>query len=278
MIEFSVKQKEVNAPENTLERRELISELKNRISEKYRLESGYNGISIRDAYGDSIANTMDDMVEGPAKEIRDLWDKYKDGVLVDDPDYDDWGAWYDPDAKAVTINIEDCRKGGIIEPPYQAAFHEFGHNIDFKINEKINGDITKAYSETYRDGLLGKAAKMEAATFIEKYRLQTEQKQGRSVSAEEACGKISEELMEKIPLMERADLSDIFEGATDGKINLGVGHGKEYWEYHNNGVEIFAEIFSASICNKGSLNAIKEYFPETYKVFREIAGSSNEQA
>jgi len=276
MSELSGKPKEVNISEKAAERPAIMPELGKHIQEKYRPENEPEAVSIRDAYGDSIANTIDDIVEGPGKEIRDLWEKYKDGVLVDDPDYDGFEAYYNPDSEAVTVNIENCRSGGEIGTPYQVAFHEFGHNIDFKMNEKINGDNSMAYSESYKDGLLGKTAKDEAAAFIEKYRLQMEQGMGRSVSAEEACEKISEELWEKIPGIERYDLSDIFEGATNGKINLGAGHGMGYWEAHNNSTEIFAEIFSASVCNKGSLNAIKEYFPETYKVFKEIVRSANE--
>lgn len=278
MIKFSDKPKEVNALENSAERPKITPELGKQIFEKYKMENGQEVVSIRDAFGNSIAKTIDKKVEGSGKEIQDLWEKHKDGVLVNDPDYNGWEAWYDPEKKAVTINIKDCKSGSIYESPYQAAFHEFGHNIDFIINEKTNGDVLKAYSETYKDGLLGKTSKEEAAAFIEKNRLQMEQETGRPVSIEEACDKISEQLMNKIPLLERTDLSDIFEDATDGKINLGLGHGIEYWEMHNNGVEIFAEIFSASICNKGSLNAIKEYFPETYKVFQEIVRSANEQA
>jgi hypothetical protein len=235
-------------------------------------------VSIRDAYGDIIADTIDDIVEGPDKDIKDLWNKYKDEILIFDPTYDDCGAWYDLGTGAVTINIEHCRQGDTSDSPYEVAFHEFAHNIDHKINQTVNDDNDYHFSETFKDGLLGKTAKAEAAEFIENYRLEMEKNEGRKISYEEACDKISDELREKIPFMERANLSDIFEGATDGDVNLGMGHGKEYWKDHDNGIEIFAEMFSTSICNKGSLNTIKEYFPKTYEVFKEIVRSANEQA
>ncbi|GHU76361.1 hypothetical protein FACS189461_3840 [Spirochaetia bacterium] len=297
MPELFSRPKEVNNSENTLEYSPFTAELAKGTdiediysisdSEKpkwdnanYELnkEIKLECVSIRDAYGDTIANTIDDIVEGPDKEIQTLWKKYKEEVLVGEPDYDEYEAWYDPDAGTVTININDCRAGRNYEPPYQVAFHEFGHNIDHKINVKINGDSSALYSELYKDGLLGKTAKAEASEFIENYRLKMEETEGRSVSLDDACARISDELTENIPLTERGDLSDIFEGATDGKINLGVGHGKDYWKDHDNGTEIFAEIFSASICNKGSLTEIKEYFPETYKVFQEIVRSANGNA
>jgi hypothetical protein len=235
-------------------------------------------VSIRDAYGDTIADTINDIVEGPGKDIQVLWNNYKDDVLIFDPSYDGWGAWYDPEAGAVTINIETCREGDFISPPYEVAFHEFGHNIDHKINQAINGDDGYLFSETFNDGLLGKTAKEEAAAYIESCRLEMETKDGRPVSYNEACERLGEDLQDKLPWKERADLSDIFEGATNGDLNLGAGHGKEYWNYVDNGIEIFAEMFSASICNKGSLNTIKEYFPKTYEVFKEIVRTANEQA
>jgi hypothetical protein len=237
-----------------------------------------NPTSIRDAYGDIIADTIDDIVEGPDKDVQELWNNYKDEVLVSDPDYDDWGAWYDREIGAVTINIDDCRQGDTIKLPYGVAFHEFGHNIDHRINKTIDDNTDHLFSEVFKDGLLGKTAKTEAAEFIENYRLEMEQREGRKVSYEEVCDKIGSDLCEKYTLMERADLSDIFEGATDGDVSLGVGHSKEYWKVHDNGVEIFAEMFSASICNKGSLNTMKEYFPKTYEVFKEIVRSANEQS
>ena len=278
MHEIPGKPKEISGSENMKRLPEMTSELLARYVDSKKAEGDIGAASIRDGYGDSIANTIDDIIEGPDKEIQDLWRKYKDEVLIYNPFYDGWEAYYDPETKTVLININDCRSGSRFESPYQVAFHEFAHNIDFKLNEKINGNGSAAYSETYKDGLLGKTAKKEAADFIENYRAGMEKEKGSPVSINEACEKISEELSLKIPLMERADLSDIFEGATDGKINLGVGHGKDYWKTRDNGIEIFAEIFSASVCNRGSLNAIKEYFPETYKVFMDIVRSSNEQA
>ena len=276
MREISDKPKEVSDPENAGLPPEIASELLERYIEK-KAEGDAEAASIRDGYGDSIANTIDDIVEGPDKEIQDLWKKYKDEVLIHDPYYDGREAYYDPKTKTVLINIDACRSGKSFESPYQVAFHEFAHNIDYRINGKVNGDGSSAYSETYKNGLLGKTAKKEAADFIENYRAEMEKKKGSPVSVAEACKKISEELTEKIPLMERTDLSDIFEGATNGKINLGVGHGKDYWKTRDNGIEVFAELFSASVCNRGSLNAVREYFPETYKVFKDIVRTTNEQ-
>jgi hypothetical protein len=225
---------------------------------------------IRIAFGSEIADKLDGVIEGPSPEIKNLWNKYKEKIRINNPEYKGTQAWYSISDGGVTHDITASAKGNSFEPPYQVSFHEFGHNIDFQINEEYgNGNKEKAMSETYKDGLLGKTAKAEAETFINEYHQKC--KQGKFLwNIDDTCGRIKNDLSRDIPLMFRCDISDIFEGATGGKVSLGIGHGKEYWKGRDNGKEVFAEMFSASVCNSGSLNMIKQYFPETYKVFQEI--------
>ena len=74
-----------------------------------------------------------------------------------------------------------------------------------------------------------------------------------------------------------ADLSDILEGATGGKIQCGIGHGKTYWKDRTyNGLadglatEAFAEMIDSTFANPESLEMIKKYLPNSYSVFREM--------
>ena len=72
-------------------------------------------------------------------------------------------------------------------------------------------------------------------------------------------------------MRDRSDISDMFEGAGIGKAYpLGSGHGTNYWSGRDSGKEIFAEITSAEAAHPGSLMAIKEYFPKTYKVYQDM--------
>ena len=74
----------------------------------------------------------------------------------------------------------------------------------------------------------------------------------------------------------RADLSDMLEGATNGRVSCGYGHGKNYWK---NGIvdhlaaEAFAEMTAASIVNPESLALIQRYLPESYKIYCEMIDS-----
>lgn len=66
------------------------------------------------------------------------------------------------------------------------------------------------------------------------------------------------------------DISDIFEGATKGKVIGTGGHSKNYWTTRSVAVEAFAEMFSATTTNPQSLGNIKKYFPKSYDVFNEM--------
>jgi CTP-dependent riboflavin kinase len=75
----------------------------------------------------------------------------------------------------------------------------------------------------------------------------------------------------------KADLSDILEGATNGRISCGFGHGKSYWTDRTYGglkdglaTEAFAEMIDSSMACPESLEAIKKYLPKSYAVFEEM--------
>ena len=78
-------------------------------------------------------------------------------------------------------------------------------------------------------------------------------------------------IQEKYSMLDRSDISDMFEGAGIGvAFPLGSGHGLSYWSGRGNSKEIFAEITSAEAAHPGSLRAIKEYFPKTYQVYQDM--------
>ena len=71
-------------------------------------------------------------------------------------------------------------------------------------------------------------------------------------------------------MIARSDISDMFEPVMNLSYPFGVGHGKKYWKNRDNGKEGFAEMFSAEVNNPESLEQIKKFFPESYKIFREM--------
>ena len=82
------------------------------------------------------------------------------------------------------------------------------------------------------------------------------------------------ELKNEIRVYDKAyqDISDIFDGATLGKVRGFWGHGAKYFKRPGFlSMEAFAEMTSASLTtSSGSLDKIKEYFPRSYDVFLKI--------
>lgn len=210
--------------------------------------------------------------------------------------------------KGIEMNVTKDAKGSSWSKPYQTTFHEFGHNIDYLANvEYGNGYSFYPYSFTYQDNIFGKTLKQEinqrvddvAATikadfkahgadiewlhdkgYISDWNYDFYKQYGKWVggvpkySKSMAYNSIEKEIraMDKMIM---ADLSDIVEGATNGKIKAGFGHGASYWKKaeHKLSTEAFAEMFDSSIANTEQLEAIKEYFPKSYEIFQQILES-----
>lgn len=68
-------------------------------------------------------------------------------------------------------------------------------------------------------------------------------------------------------------LSDMYEAATGGSYDLGAGgHGKAYWKRSPElqGMEFFAEIYSAKATKSKQYEIMKKYFPKSVEIFEEV--------
>ena len=100
--------------------------------------------------------------------------------------------------------------------------------------------------------------------------------EGLKITKSMACQAVSLQVR-KLDLLHRADLSDILEGASRGKIRCGVGHGASYWTKRSSGgldwglgTEAFAEMTSASMACPESLEAIQTYLPRSWALYQEM--------
>lgn len=80
------------------------------------------------------------------------------------------------------------------------------------------------------------------------------------------------DMKSKLTKMQRADISDMFEPIMPKSCSFpfGYGHGTGYWGSRGNSKEGFAEMYSALVSNPESLEQIKKYFPESYRIFEEM--------
>lgn len=216
-------------------------------------------------------------------------------------------AQYDPAANGVRLNLAKVFATNGDRPQGTTWFHEFGHMVD-----SLSGDV----SETYKDGVFAKTIQSEANAYIDARNKQLRAGFKRAVAEKDtdwlvANGYMSSwkaEYIRENPDMEKtalaalkhtktyayravadeirsmndaqkADLSDLFGGATVCKCEDGWGHEKAYWrpKLSQKGYELkplahegFAEFFSAYTANPESLEMLRKYLPESTKIFEEM--------
>ena len=149
--------------------------------------------------------------------------------------------------------------------PYRTLFHELGHLIDCTSQAYANATSIKFNGGKFKDTL-----EKEAAQAIDKARKNLEQGSKKKVSDEEVLETLTDKLYD-IPKYNRFEVSDIFHGATNTKINAGIGHFEEgYWNKVTIPLEAFAHFMSASIMNPEALAELDKYFPKSHNLFKKM--------
>lgn len=96
--------------------------------------------SIEADVGSDFANGMEKVLkETSERDVADLFEKY-DGALKVSDTKNKGGAYFSTRDGGVHMNAEKVAKGDTVHVPYQTAFHEFGHNIDFALGQKAGSD------------------------------------------------------------------------------------------------------------------------------------------
>lgn len=113
---------------------------------------------VRATLGDDYANAMQTILEFTEEPgVKDVFYKYGDRIKVK-PDVKDGGAYFSPADTSVHMNPQYIANGDSIARPYQTAFHEFGHNIDWLAGHDNGGGLV---SNNYKSGLLPKTIKKD---------------------------------------------------------------------------------------------------------------------
>lgn len=223
---------------------------------------------LKEAYGKKHRNVIAQLLSDAPAAVQNVWNDCVDNFHCLEPKYRGTQAFYSPSRDGVKLNISAAARGSEYQTPYQVVFHEYGHHADYVLNRKYgDGNQMKAFSETYRDGILGKTIKEEAMQHIKDFAAKN-----NITDIVEAEHKFCHQIKNELTLLQRADISDMFEPVMSNKCSypFGVGHGSAYWKNRNNGKEGFAEMYSATVNNLDSLEQIKRFFPKSYKIFLEM--------
>ena len=235
-------------------------------------------------------------------ELQRVWAAHEDEIHVADAHYS--GHEY-CSSDRIYVNGPNDAKGSSWQAPYQVTFHESGHAIDSIVSGQTPG-FTRHFSGRYQNGLFPQTIKDEVGAIVSAKDAQLKaefnahagdyawlhqhgyisdwnydwfKQYGTWIGGEPKYSKsmayaaIEKEIRALSPL-QKADLSDIIEGATLAKIQAGFGHGKSYWTKRTyNGVsdglatEAFAEMIDSEMSNPDSLVTIKQWLPKSYGVF-----------
>lgn len=247
----------------------------------------------------NFLNVMDKNCSEPT--VREFWHKYEEQVKCD---FSYSGHEHCDGSSTIHVNIDKDSKGSTWQKPFQITAHESGHAIDRAIRNKTPDGLVYSwgFSARYKNNLLGNTIRSEiddAVSAIDK-RLKSEFKSHKDdyewlhehsfigdwafnfwkstgtlptasgtvrYSKSAAYAEFQKEIR-NIPMMGRADVSDIIEGATKGKVKCGFGHGNSYWKNDENlSLEAFAEMTDATLTNPEQLLYIKKYLPKSYDVY-----------
>lgn len=201
-------------------------------------------------------------------EIQQLYGKYggQMNAMVDNARSK--AGFFSPSGQYVQLNGKMDIAGSDYESKYQVSCHEFGHYMDFLAGGK---NTLKYFSQNYQNAsgqTFGQIIKGDwDAVFQQRY-------PNTKVTAQVIVDFCSE-IKKRYSLMERADLSDMFEkySVTHGgpAYPFGVGHGTTYARKGGSvEKETFAEMISATVANPDSLALIKKYLPNAYEAFLDM--------
>ena len=186
-------------------------------------------------------------------DVRRTYNKYAAKLSVANSNYKG-GAFYRC-GEGVYMDAEQVANGDIIHKPYQTAFHEFGHNIDYLMGGGM------PISETYENGALLMAIKEDF-----------DELKGNMTDADLIRNLRQEMTNNGWSVMDTASVSDMLECLTGISYPLGAGHGADYWVNPTRlpCKEFFAEMLDGSAANEESYLMMKRFFPRGVEMVHKI--------
>lgn len=175
-----------------------------------------------------------------------VYAKYADDLKCNDDKYTGT-AKFSRYNGGVYLNAADVAAGSSYETPFETAFHEFGHMIDWLSNGKTGTYL----SETSING--------KTLMDVMKDDFKAFKKVCNVTRREDVIPILRKENMDKYT---KGNLSDILEKFTGQSYPLGIGHGAEY--HKRPGAterEFFAEVLDSAVTNKPAYEQLVRVFP-----------------
>ena len=238
----------------------------------------YSG-ELAKGFGKTHYDALHDIIDKSNNaNLKAVWDRYENELMVGDA-HKKGGAY--AMGRSLYLDIDKCAMGNSYDRPYQVVFHEAGHGLDSACRKLVNesGVFASHFSGAYKSGVFPQTIKDEVMDLVNAYdkQLKQEYKARGEKYYKVYAYKALENEIRAYNSYARADLSDILEGATNGKVQCGYGHGAKYWKDRTIGgisdglaTEAFAEMTDSTMSNPESLELIKKYLPKSYKIYEKM--------
>ena len=169
------------------------------------------------------------------------------------------GAYFSSRDGGISFNASNDATGSNYQKPYEVAFHEFGHMIDWIAGGK---KPLEYLSNKTRDGKrLQDVIKDDYFAFKS------------SIGAAKAADVIAYLKAENMTLYQCGNISDILEFCTKKSYPLGIGHGVKY--HTRDGAtekEFFAEVLDSSVSNEEGYAQMVRLFPNAVAMVWSLIG------
>lgn len=194
------------------------------------------------------------IVDNAPENIRRLYKKFGDGeIVIGDRSY------YSPVNDKITLTIDAYtkldEKPGRYNVSYGTLFHELGHKIDHRMS---SGVVSKSTQYGLQASVKREYKKLAKEKGLDEF------------------DNVSSFMQELRGTRDWGGISDIVTGASNGKVDPGVGHynkkGNPDKVYYRTrlGDEVFANLFEATVLNTDGRKLFEQYFPKTTAKFDEI--------
>ncbi len=211
------------------------------------------------------------LINSHHEDVRRLYEKYANKVTVCDTSYLGT-AQYKANRGVYFFKAQVATGDGQMDKPYQTAFHEFGHNIDYLMG---NGN---PISESWGDNELYRAICKDFEIL-----------KGDRTNEQLVTDLRVEMKKNNWTLFQKGSVSDILEYMTGIDYPLGSGHGSKfvqeispdgtiverkisYWHNRLPNKEFFAETLDGAAANEESYLMMKRFFPNAVSVVHRIIG------
>ena len=225
------------------------------------------------------AESIEKLVSSAPEDVQKVWEKFGDKVIVGSSNSSKSRFQHSDQKIYVDIEKDSTTKGGkYSHMAYETTLHESGHAIDYWASKQAG---LEKFSRDYNGGEFQKTLKAEADAYFKRRQKEMSAAEGRKLTIAEVRKRVAQEFS-TMTMADSGDVQDMLEGATEGKFQGWFGHGKTYWtgkkvwwspnpiSKHWVAGEAFAEMFSATTSNPGSLKMIQQIFPQSYGVFEKM--------